>query len=214
MAKSFTYNTIFMSGANIITRLIGFAYRIFLSRFIGAGGLGLFALISPVYSVCCAIVASGLPVASMKNVSESIAKNDKRAAKTATLASLTLVLIISLLIFLILIFSAPLLSILLGDKRTLPSLYILCPAILITGFENIYKSSFYADRLVKIPAVTEIAEQLFRILTVVFLIVFYAKDNITLSSAVLTFGIFAGEALSLIILIISYNKSTKGNISL
>ena len=210
MAKSFTYNTIFMSGANIITRLIGFAYRIFLSRFIGAGGLGLFALISPVYSVCCAIVASGLPVASMKNVSESIAKNDKRAAKTATLASLTLVLIISLLIFLILIFSAPLLSILLGDKRALPSLYILCPAILITGFENIYKSSFYADRLVKIPAITEIAEQLFRIITVVSLIVFYAKDNITLSSAVLTFGIFAGEALSLIILIISYNKSTKG----
>ena len=207
--KSFTYNTVFMSAANIITRLIGFAYRIFLSRFIGAAGLGLFALISPVYSVCCSLVASGLPVASMKNVSECIARGDKKGAKTATVASLFLVFIISLILCLALLLFAPSLSLLLGDKRTLPSLYILSLSVLITGFENIYKSSFYADGLIKIPAATEIAEQLFRITTVVLLILFYAKDDITLSSAVLTFGIFAGEALSLIILFISYKTTTK-----
>ncbi len=208
--KSFTYNTVFMSGANIITRLIGFAYRIFLSRFIGAAGLGLFALISPVYAVCCSLVASGLPVASMKDVSECVAKGDKKGAKTATLASLFLVFLISVLLCFLLILLAPYLSLVLGDARTLPSIYILAFAVLITGFENIYKSSFYADGLVKIPAITEIAEQVFRIITVILLILFYAKDDITLSSAVLTFGIFAGEALSLAILFISYKRTVKG----
>ena len=78
--KSFTYNTVFMTSANIVTRFTGFLYRIFLSRFIGAEGLGLFALVSPIYSVCCAIVASGFPVSSMKAVSECIAKKDKEGA--------------------------------------------------------------------------------------------------------------------------------------
>lgn len=155
--KSFTYNTVFMSAANIITRLIGFAYRIFLSRFIGAAGLGLFALVSPVYAVCCSIVASGLPVASMKKVSECIANGDKKGAKTATIASLFLVFAVSAILFLLIIVFAQPLSLILGDTRTRPSLYILSLAVLITGFENIYKSSFYADGLVKIPAVTEIS---------------------------------------------------------
>ncbi len=207
--KSFTYNTLFMSGANTVTRLIGFLYRIFLSRFIGAGGLGLFALISPVYSVCCALVASGLPVASMKDVSESLSKGDRKDAKTATKASLFLVFIISAILFLLLLFLAPTLSLMLGDVRTFPSLIILAFAVLITGFENIYKSAFYADGQVKIPAFTEIAEQLFRISAVVLLILFFSKGNVTLSSAVLTFGIFAGELLSFVILFFSYRKSTK-----
>ncbi|MBQ2941754.1 MAG: oligosaccharide flippase family protein [Clostridia bacterium] len=208
--KSFTYNTLFMTSANIITRFTGFLYRIFLSRFIGAEGLGLFALVSPVYSVCCAIVASGLPVAAMKGISEHLAKKDREGAKSFTFASLISVLIISFFLFIILFFSSPLLTALLGDERALPSLRILAFAVLITGFENIYKSAFYADGIVKVPAFTEIAEQLFRIVTVIFLIIYFAKDNITLSSAVLTFGIFAGEGLSLIILFFSYRRITGG----
>ncbi|MDO5479503.1 MAG: oligosaccharide flippase family protein, partial [Clostridia bacterium] len=199
-----------MTSANTVTRFTGFLYRIFLSRFIGAEGLGLFALVSPLYSICCAIVASGLPVAAMKGISERIAKKDKEGAKAYTLSSLISVLAVSLALFLLIVFSSPLLAVMLGDVRALPSLRILAFAVLITGFENIYKSAFYADGIVKVPAFTEIAEQLFRIAIVVCLILSFAKDNIARSSAVLTFGIFAGEALSLIILFFSYRHVTRG----
>ncbi len=146
----------------------------------------------------------------MKDVSEAIAEGDKSRAKTITYASLLTVLSVSLILSSLLLIFAPSLSSLLGDRRVLSSLHILSFAVLITGFENIYKSSFYADGIVKIPAFTEIAEQIFRIMTVVLLILFYAKDDIELSSAVLTFGIFAGEALSLVILFASYYKTFKG----
>ncbi len=204
--NSFTYNTLFMTFANIITRVTAFFYRIFLSRFIGAEGLGLYALVTPIYSICCAVVASGIPVAAMKKISECKTADEKKAM---TYSSLRIVFIVSLCLFVLLFFLSKPLSYLLGDVRTYPSLIILSFAVLITGFENVYKSSFYSDCQVKIPAFTEIAEQLFRIATVICLLIFFAGQNITLGSAVLTFGVFAGEALSLLILFYLYLKKTK-----
>lgn len=196
-----------MTGANIITRMTGFLYRIFISRFIGAEGLGLFALVMPVYSVCCAVVASGIPVAAMKKIPEAETASLK---KSVTRSALFLVLDVSLVLFCLLLFFARPLSRFLGDERTYPSLIILSFAVLITGFENVYKSSFYSDRCVKIPAVTEISEQLLRTLSVVLLLVFFSKGDITLSAAVLTFGIFIGELLSLFMLTGAYKKHTAG----
>lgn len=90
-----------MTGANIITRMTGFLYRIFISRFIGAEGLGLFALVMPVYSVCCAVVASGIPVAAMKKIPEAETASLK---KSVTRSALFLVLDVSLVLFCLLLF--------------------------------------------------------------------------------------------------------------
>lgn len=196
-----------MTGANIITRTTGFLYRIFISRFIGAEGLGLFALVMPVYSVCCAVVASGIPVAAMKKISEA---ESAEAKKSLTRSALFLVFSVSVLLFFALIIFAKPLSHFLGDERTYPSLIVLSFAVLITGFENVYKSSFYSDRFVRIPAVTEISEQIFRTVSVVLLLVLFSKGDVTLSSVILTFGIFSGELLSLIILSAAYKKHTVG----
>ena len=46
--------------AGIITRFIGFFYKIFLSHTIGAEGLGIYQLVFPVYSLCFALVVSGI----------------------------------------------------------------------------------------------------------------------------------------------------------
>lgn len=205
--KSFTYNTLFMTGANIITRIAGFLYRIFISRCVGAEGLGLFALITPVYSVCCALVASGIPIAAMKKISEASSPSRRKAL---TYAALKTVLAISVFLFAaLLIFSKPL-SRLLGDVRTYPSLLILSFAVLITGFENVYKSSFYSDGIVRTPAVTEICEQLLRTVSVVLLLIFASDRSSTAASAVLTLGIVIGEALSLAVLFASYSHYTSG----
>ena len=42
--------TLILAAAGLTTRLIGFIYRILMSRWIGSEGMGLFGLISPVYS--------------------------------------------------------------------------------------------------------------------------------------------------------------------
>ena len=64
--------TIFMSAAGVISRLIGFFYRIFLSRTIGAERLGIYQLIAPVFSICFALTASSIQTAISKFVGDSI----------------------------------------------------------------------------------------------------------------------------------------------
>ena len=52
--------TLFLTLAGILTRIIGFFYRIFLSRTIGAEGLGIYQLIAPVTAICFAFTAAGI----------------------------------------------------------------------------------------------------------------------------------------------------------
>ena len=60
---SMLYGTIVLTGTSIVSQLLGFVYRILLSRLIGAEVMGLYQLIMPVYSVIMSITAVGLTVA-------------------------------------------------------------------------------------------------------------------------------------------------------
>lgn len=44
--------TLLLTAAGILSRFIGFFYKIFLSRTIGAEGLGIYQLIFPVMALC------------------------------------------------------------------------------------------------------------------------------------------------------------------
>ena len=63
--------TILLTGAGMVSRILGFFYRIFLSRTIGASGLGLYQLIFPVFTLCLAISASGIQTAISRVVASS-----------------------------------------------------------------------------------------------------------------------------------------------
>ncbi len=45
--NSFAAGCIILMAANIITRFMGFFYRVYMSKSIGAGGMGLYQLIMP-----------------------------------------------------------------------------------------------------------------------------------------------------------------------
>ena len=59
-----------LSIAGILGKIIGFFYRIFLSRTIGAEGLGIYQLIFPISTICFAITVSGLSAALSKFIAE------------------------------------------------------------------------------------------------------------------------------------------------
>ena len=65
---SMLYATLVLTGTSLASQLLGFLYRILLSRLIGAEIMGLYQLIMPVYSVVMSITAVGLTVA-MSNLS-------------------------------------------------------------------------------------------------------------------------------------------------
>lgn len=66
-----------MSSAGIISRILGFFYKIFLSRTIGATGLGLYQLIFPIFTLCLSICTSGIQTAISRFVAIEISGNSE-----------------------------------------------------------------------------------------------------------------------------------------
>ena len=72
---------IILTIASFITRILGFIYRIYMSRLIGAEGMGLFQLIFPIYMLGYTLSSSGISVAVSKLVAEENAKRNPANAR-------------------------------------------------------------------------------------------------------------------------------------
>lgn len=73
--KLFIKGTLLLTFAGLLSRLMGFFYRIFLSHTIGAHGLGIFQLILPLQILIMSICASGIQTAiSRLTAAEKVSK--------------------------------------------------------------------------------------------------------------------------------------------
>ena len=88
---------------SVITRVLGFFFRIFISRKLGAEGMGLFQMASSVMGIFLTVVSSGIPLITAKSVSKYESLNQlKRRDKvvgSALIVGLVVSLICSVLIF-------------------------------------------------------------------------------------------------------------------
>lgn len=60
--RSFVSGTLTLMLAGFFVKILGFAYKIYLSNLIGAEGIGLFQLISPIYSLIILTLTSGISI--------------------------------------------------------------------------------------------------------------------------------------------------------
>lgn len=115
--------TLFLTLAGILTRIIGFFYRIFLSRTIGAEGLGIYQLIAPVTAICFAFTAAGIQTSISKFVSMEVGRKNDAGAKTYLSIGLFISLCLSTLCSFFLYHYADFIAVSwLGDKRCTPLL--------------------------------------------------------------------------------------------
>ena len=63
LKKQILKGTFILAAAGIITRVLGLYNRVFLANIIGAGELGVYQLIFPVFMVCNAVCCSGIETA-------------------------------------------------------------------------------------------------------------------------------------------------------
>ena len=61
--KAFLASTLLLTGTGFLCRILGFFYRIFLSRTIGAQGLGVYNMIHPVFGICFSLCAGSIQTA-------------------------------------------------------------------------------------------------------------------------------------------------------
>lgn len=72
--------TLILTTAGFLSRIIGFFYRIFLSQTIGAEGIGIYQLITPISVICFSIAAAGIQSGISRYVAAATVKSGLKSA--------------------------------------------------------------------------------------------------------------------------------------
>lgn len=79
--KIFFQGTLLLTAAGILSRILGFFYRIFLSHTVGAEGIGLYQLVLPLQSLVLSLTAAGIQAALSRLVSSMLALGEHQKAR-------------------------------------------------------------------------------------------------------------------------------------
>lgn len=192
---------VLLTAAGVLTRLIGFFYKIFLSREVGAEALGIYQLIFPITGICFSLTSAGIQTAISRYVSKAFGMNKSAEAKSylqiGLFISITLSLITGTILFTYADFIA---NICLGEARCASLLKIISFSYVPCSIHACLNGYFYAKKNAAIPAVSQLAEQLVRVGSVYLIdqILYSQGKNITIALAVtgLVFGEIAGMLIS------------------
>lgn len=155
--------TLILTASGIICRILGFLYRIFLSRRIGAEAFGIYQLATPLYALMLSLGAGGMQTVLSRFVASYLAKKDSRRAKICLAAGCGIVVILSFSASIFLFFSADFIGTrLLFEPRTILLLRILSLGILPSGIHNCLSAWYLGQNQTALPSFCQLLEQFVR----------------------------------------------------
>ena len=198
---SMLYGTLVLTLTSIVSQFLGFIYRIFLSRLIGAEVMGLYQLIMPVFSVLLSLTAVGL-TAAVSNLSSQYHAMGRPAVIGQVLRRCLacFVLLFAAVAAAVAVLYDPISVYLLGDARTQLGLLLLLPCLLLTGVENLHKHYFYGTGSIRPPALVELCEQFIRTGAVLGLLVLFLPQSPERTVGLIVLGMIVCEVFSAVTL--------------
>lgn len=189
-------------------KILSMVARIITNRLIQEEGMGIFSLISPFMIFLITISQLGLPTAIAKLVASDL-KNRKRYF----IAAFVFGLILNIVIMVALIYTAPFIAtnIIKNEKTLLPlyGLALFCPLVFISG---ILKGYCVGLKKVEITAMSQISEEVFRILFIVAAGSFFIVKGSEYGALLAMLGICVGEIFQSLYLLVANGKFIKNNI--
>ncbi|HEY3425203.1 MAG TPA: polysaccharide biosynthesis protein, partial [Negativicutes bacterium] len=203
---TFLKGALILTAAGILVKLIGSVNRILLSRLLGGEGIGLYQMAYPIYLLALSISSAGIPVAISIIVAEKIAKSDYRGANRVFKISLGVLAITGLLFTFILYFGAGWLieHHFVRDARAYYAIAALAPAIFFVTILSSYRGYFQGLQMMTPTAISQIFEQLVRVVTMIWLAYLLLPRGLEYAAAGASFGAGPGAAAGLIVLICYY----------
>ncbi|WP_352401062.1 polysaccharide biosynthesis protein [Anaerotignum sp.] len=203
--KTIITGTLILTAANLITKFMGFFYRVFMSNAIGAEGIGLYQLILPIYILTWSITSAGFTTTiSRLTAQENVlgqSGNIGRIVKQSILLSLLVSLIVSGCLF---VFADQIAMVVLKDGRAALSLRLLSFAIPFMAAGSCFRGFFLGLQNAFVPAFSQVFEQAIRILTIYLLAGVFVPMGLTYACCAAVAGVVLGEFLSFGFVAISY----------
>ncbi|MFW2491194.1 putative polysaccharide biosynthesis protein [Clostridium chromiireducens] len=207
--QSLIKGSIILGIAGILTRFLGLFFRWPLIMLIGDEGIGYYQMSYPLYMFFIAM-ASGVPVAISKMISEKNATNDISGSFEVMKESAILMAIIGTGTTLVLFFFArPIITFLKWDPKAYYSLIGISFAPIVISFVTIFRGFFQGLQNMTPSAISQILEQVGRVIFGVGLAVFLLPRGIEYSAGGAAFGATAGAVMGGSYLYASYKKIRK-----
>ena len=156
--------TAILAVAGILVKVLGAIFKIPLNALIGTEGLAYYSYAYPLYSLLLVIATAGLPVAISRLVSEKIALNDYVSAQKVFKISRLLMFGVGFVSFLICFFGAELMAeYVYKDPGAVWPIKAIAPALIFVPVMSSYRGYFQGRKEMSKIAISQISEQLFRV---------------------------------------------------
>ena len=216
----------FVAGAFITTlgivnsKILGIVYVIPFHAVIGEQGGALYGYAYTIYALFMSLATAGIPLAMSKIVSEYQTLGYYGAKKRAFVLGKKIALLLGLICFIILMFTAPLLAkAILGDLvggNTVEDvtfvIRVISTAILVVPVLSIYRGYFEGHRFMSPPSISQVLEQIVRVLIIVvgsYTAIKIFKLNLTSAVGIALAGATVGALVSYIYLVDKRRKNKK-----
>lgn len=205
MKNKFVMGTIILLTGGFFSKFLGFVLRIIITRQIGTEGIGLYSLVMPTFGLFITIATFSYPVAISKIISAK-GKSSKKAIFSIIPISIILNLFTLLIIFLI---SKPLANIFLKDQRLYIPLLSIGFTLPFIGLSSIIKGYYWGKQRMGIYILSNIVEQIVRIIVLIFLIPKVIKVSLVLTISLIIVVNVLSETSSIIVMLLGLPKGVK-----
>ena len=194
-----------LAAAGIITKIIGFIYRIPMANIIGNEGNGLYSVAFGIYNIALTLSSYSMPLAVSKLMSERIAKNRYKDAHRLFKRAFIFATCTGLIAFAALYFGAETLAVLYKREGLERPLRILAPTTFVVALLGTCRGYFQGHRNMIPTAVSQIVEQIVNAVVSVaaaygFIACFATEETMASYGAMGgTLGTFCGALAALII---------------
>ena len=211
--------TMLLTIAGVLSRVIGFFYRIFLSQKIGAEGMGIYQLTVPIYILTISVTSSAIQTAISRFVAQAAVSTNacnnspagfspygrrkfpRRHGRTGFCnescylsGGLILSLALSFLCtFVLYRFAEPIALRFLEEPRCAPLLEIIALSIPFGAVHSCINGYFYGLKRTFVPAASQLLEQIVRVAGVWLFFEISMEKYQTISLNLVAWGIVAGE---------------------
>lgn len=208
--------TAILTITGLITRIIGFFYRIYLSRLFGEEGMGIYQLLSPVLSLSFALTAAGFQTAISKFVAAQTGqKNAANHPYRPMIMGLVLTVPLSIACTAVLYFGSDLIAVnLLKEPRTASMIRLLAPSVPLSSIHACINGYFYGIKKAGVPAGTQLLEQCCRVGCVYLVSASVLAQGLTPSINIAVLGLTIGEGCSMLAALLAFWHHAAGSTGL
>lgn len=211
MKSTLIKGTLILSFAGIISRILGFFYKIFLSDILGAEQLGIYQLIFPIYSLCFTIYASGIQTSISRLIATQI-QAPKKTKFNILLKGIFLSFFLACSCsFFLYFFSDFIATKIIQEPRCASSLRLLCFVFPFCSISACITGFYYGLKKTSIPAMAQLIEQISRIAFSLLFIYCFTQKSHSISCAFAIVAIAIGEATAMFYNLLTLSFQTKSS---